>query len=158
MPDTALTSTRNSIALILMSALVALLMGGCTSVAKTEATLDLQLLQRWELQPGDTLSGYSVLGGLGDISIALNGQAVYAPFDGKTQWDTRQCIIFSTPDVPAYLFRLCGLKEPKLGAIAQGEPIGTAAILQFATLRKQADKWAMVEPSKTILQRTLTGQ
>ncbi len=130
---------------------------GCTSVTNTEQPLNVQLYQHWELQPGDTLGGYAVVGGLGDISIALDGKTVYAPFDGKTQWDTRKCVIFSTPDVPAYMFRLCGVNQPKVGAIARGDAIGTANILQFAALRQQTDKtWAIVEPSKTILQRTLS--
>lgn len=161
--DSALISTHNPTRILLVRLLTLLLfilgmgmVGGCTPATRPDPVLELQLLQRWQLQPGDTLGGYSILGGLGDISIALNGQSVYAPFDGKTQWDTRKCIIFSSPDVPAYLFRLCGLSQPRLGPIAQGEAIGTAAILQFATLRKQADnRWAMVEPSTDIVQRAL---
>lgn len=161
--DSALISTHNPTRILLVRLLTLLLfilgmgmVGGCTPATRPDPVLELQLLQRWQLQPGDTLGGYSILGGLGDISIALNGQSVYAPFDGKTQWDTRKCIIFSSPDVPAYLFRLCGLSQPRLGPISQGEAIGTAAILQFATLRKQADnRWAMVEPSTDIVQRAL---
>lgn len=165
--DSALTSTPNSTRISSRIPLVRLLtsflfilwmgiVGGCTPATRPDPALELQLLQRWQLQPGDTLGGYSILGGLGDISIALKGQSVYAPFDGKTQWDTRKCIIFSSPDVPAYLFRLCGLSQPHLGLIGQGEAIGTADILQFATLRKQADnRWAMVEPSRDIVQRAL---
>jgi hypothetical protein len=165
MQGTALTSNLNRAAVGLTGLVVMALLGGCTatlnsalsSALNPEPPLEIQLYQRWELQPGDTLSGYTVLGGLGDITLALNGKPIYAPFDGKTQWDARRCIIFSTPEVPAYLFRLCGLNQPKLGAIAQGDPLGTATILQFAALRKQANnQWAMVEPSKTILQRALT--
>ncbi len=165
MRDTVLISSPSRVVLGGIGLVLMALLGGCASTLNSalnsalnpEPPLELQLYQRWELQPGDTLSGYAVLGGLGDITLALNGQPIYAPFDGKTQWDTRRCIIFSTPEVPAYLFRLCGLNQPKLGAIAQGEPLGTATILEFAALRKQSNnQWAMVEPSKTILQRTLT--
>jgi hypothetical protein len=136
------------------------LLGGCTVIPQPEQPLALTLYQKWELQPGDRLGKHTILGGLGDISIAVNGDPVYAPFNGKAQRDTRHCVIFSTPDVPAYLFRLCGLDQPKLGPIAQGQPLGTATILQFATLRQQSQKqgeltWAIVEPSKAILQRTL---
>jgi len=126
------------------------------SAPPTEPPLDIRLYQQWELQPGDRISDYTVLGGLGDIAIALNGNPAYAPFNGRTQLDTRQCVIFSSPDVPAYLFRLCGLTNPKLGTLNQGEAIGRGDRLQFATLRKQPNgTWAMVEPAKAILERTL---
>jgi hypothetical protein len=134
-----------------------LLLSACRVPPPPAKPLALKLHQTWELQPGDQLHGYAVLGGLGDISIALRGQSVYAPFDGKTEQDTRQCLVFSSPEVPAYLFRLCGVQGQKLGAIARGESMGTADILQFAALRKQPNNtWAMVEPSKSILERTLT--
>ncbi len=129
---------------------------GCSAQKSDEPPIDVILYQKWELQPGDTIAHYKVTGGLGDISIDLNNSRVYAPFDGKAQVDKRGCVIFSTPDVPAYLFRLCGISSPKLGLLRQGEAIGSGDILQFAALRKQADgKWAIVEPTKNILERTL---
>jgi hypothetical protein len=147
MPDMHLACVTSALALV---GLVA-----CAPVPPS-TPLTLKLYQSWELQPGDQLQGYTVLGGLGDITIALQGKAVYAPFDGKVQAHTRECVIFSSPDVPAYLFRLCGVKQPKFGAIAQGSVIGTADTLQFAALRKQAENtWAIVEPSQSILQRIL---
>jgi hypothetical protein len=99
-----------------------------------------------------------VAGSLGDISIQLDGAKVYAPFDGLVQPNNvGECVIFSSPDVPAYLFRLCGMSRPRLGEIKQGRAIGSANYLQFAALRRQPDgKWAMVEPASDILQRTLT--
>jgi hypothetical protein len=134
----------------------ALFLGGCESKSANEPPIDLPLYQKWELQPGDTIANHKVTGGLGDISIELNNNRVYAPFDGKAQIDQRGCVIFSTPDVPAYLFRLCGINSPKLGLLRQGEAIGSGNILQFAALRKQPDgKWAIVEPAKNILERTL---
>lgn len=137
--------------------LTMLLLTGCNPASDPDPPLDIRLYQTWELQPGDTVSGFQVIGGLGDISIALNGNSVYAPFDGRAQRDTRNCVIFSSPDVPAYLFRLCGLSHPKLGSLSQGEVIGQGATLQFATLRKQPNgTWAIVEPSKRMLERTLT--
>lgn len=131
-------------------------LAGCPSQPEPTSTIDLQLYQVWELQPGDRLKGFEVTGGLGDTSIALNGKPAYAPFDGKTQIDKRQCLIFSSPNVPAYLFRLCGLANPRLGSVSQGEILGYAAVLQFATLRRQPNgTWAIVEPSKPILERTV---
>lgn len=129
---------------------------GCSRAPTNEPTLNIKLYQSWELQPGDSVGDRAVLGGLGDITIALDDKPVYAPFDGRTQFDKRKCLIFSSPDVPAYLFRLCGLNEPRLGAVNQGDAIGKGNLLQFAALRKQPNgTWAIVEPAKAILERTL---
>ncbi|MGI0489698.1 hypothetical protein ACN4EK_30130 [Pantanalinema rosaneae CENA516] len=136
--------------------LSSLFLSSCQLNSQSPAAISVQVYQQWELQPGDKIAGYRVVGGLGDISIALNGQSVYAPFYGQTQRDERQCVFFSSPDVPAYLFRFCGLDHPRLGNVSQGEPMGKATIVQFATLRKQPNgTWAIVEPSKRILERTL---
>jgi hypothetical protein len=130
---------------------------GCTAIATPQEKLNLQLYQQWQLQPGDQLGGYRVVGGLGDISIALNGNSVYAPFNGRAQQDQRNCLVFSSPDVPAYLFRICGIGNMSLGPHNQGEVLGDGAIAHFATLRKQPNgTWAIVEPSKPVLERLLT--
>jgi hypothetical protein len=129
---------------------------GC-SAPPPEAPIDLKLYQAWELQPGDSVGGRQVSGGLGDITIALEGNPAYAPFDGRAQIDHRRCLIFSSPDVPAYLFRLCGLDNPRLGRVNRGDVLGKGRSLEFATLRKQPNgTWAIVEPTKEILERTLT--
>ncbi|MBD2076111.1 hypothetical protein H6F86_19990 [Phormidium sp. FACHB-592] len=149
---------RSEIALLSISLLVAtlLLPLGCAKSPSDEALLKIKLYQNWELQPGDTISDRKVLGGLGDIAVALDGNPVYAPFDGRAQLDSNRCLIFSSPDVPAYLFRLCGLNKPRLGAVSQGDAIGSGRLLLFAALRKQPNgTWAIVEPAKGILERTL---
>jgi len=136
--------------------LILLLISGCQSQTSEPTLIDIQLFQKWELQPGDTIAGYKVMGGLGDISIALKGSSAYAPFDGEAQIDQRGCVFFSTAEIPAYKFRLCGLNSPRLGTLRQGDAIGSGDTLQFAALRKQPDgKWAIVEPAKSILERTL---
>jgi hypothetical protein len=133
------------------------LLSGCTSEPTTEAPLNVHLYQQWQMQPGDSIGGYTIVGGLGDISIALNNEPIYAPFTGRTQRDTRNCVIFSSPELPAYLFRFCGLSNPRFGNLSQGDRIGSGNFLQFATLRKQPNgTWAIVEPSKQILERTLS--
>ena len=138
------------------SLLLAFLPFGCAQTPNGDATLDIKLYQAWELQPGDTIGDRRVLGGLGDISIALDGNNVYAPFDGRTQMDKHHCLLFSSPDVPAYLFRLCGLNNTQTGEVSQGDAIGKGDLLQFAALRKQPNgTWAIVEPAKPILERTL---
>ncbi|BAU15238.1 hypothetical protein LEP3755_57950 [Leptolyngbya sp. NIES-3755] len=116
-----------------------------------------KLYQEWQLKPGDDIAGSRVVGGLGDISIDLNGKAVYAPSDGTAYADKRGCVYFSGAETPGYLFRLCGLEKPKLGALNEGDKIATGRLLQFATLLQQSDhSWALVEPDKSLLQRTLT--
>ncbi|MBE9179879.1 hypothetical protein IQ268_15010 [Oculatella sp. LEGE 06141] len=137
-------------------ALVLLTGTGCSISKPAEPTRTVQIQQSWELQPGNTVGGHRIVGGLGDISIELKGDNVYAPFAGRVQPNVEGCVIFSTPDVPAYLFRLCGLRQPRLGAVQQGEAIGSGDVLQFAALRKQPDgKWAMVEPARDFLEQTL---
>ncbi len=123
-----------------------------------EKVIDIQLFQQWQLQPGDVVAGRRLLGGLGDLSIDIKGKPIYAPFNGKVQPTTKVgCVVFSSPEVPAYSFRLCGLDHPKTGALQRGEEIGSGDVLQFAALRKQPNgKWAIVEPSQTILARTLS--
>lgn len=140
-----------------VTGMIALLLVGCSHTSKPELPVDLKLHQTWELQPGDRFDGRLVLGGLGDISIALDGSSVYAPFNGKIKPERRGCIVFSSSEVPAYLFRLCGLNRPRLGMVNQGDAIGRGRSLQFAALRKQPNgTWAIVEPAKAILRRTLT--
>lgn len=145
---------------LLKGAIVGIIMlglpAGCNRAPGDTSTLNIKLYQSWELQPGDTLGDRRILGGLGDISISLDGNNVYAPFDGRTQMDQHRCLIFSSPDVPAYLFRLCGLQDVHPGLVNQGDAIGRGDLLQFATLRKQPNgTWAIVEPAKAILERTL---
>jgi hypothetical protein len=148
---------RSRVSLVKMSLFATLLLPlGCAKSPSDEAPLTIKLYQRWELQPGDSIADRQVLGGLGDIAVALDGNRVYAPFDGRTQFDNHRCLIFSSPDVPAYLFRLCGLSQLRLGAVREGEAIGSGKLLLFAALRKQPNgTWAIVEPAKGILERTL---
>lgn len=158
MPDMPLISVIRPLSALLWwcGVLGAIGLASCQGQPEAASTIDLHLYQAWELQPGDRLKGFEITGGLGDTSIALNGKPAYAPFDGKTQMDKRQCLIFSSPTVPAYLFRLCGLVNPRLGPVSQGDVLGYASVLQFATLRRQPNgTWAIVEPSKPILERTV---
>jgi hypothetical protein len=99
-----------------------------------------------------------VQSGLGDITVDIQGNRVFMPFEGQVQpaEGNSLCVIVSSPDVPAYLFRLCGLGQVRLGNLAQGEAIGSGNTVAFATLRRQADgTWAMVEPAKELLSQFL---
>lgn len=119
----------------------------------------MTLHQQWDLQPGDRLGGYQVQSGLGDIAVDVQGNRVFMPFEGQVQPakdNIDLCVILSSPDVPAYLFRICGLRQVRLGDRAQGEPIGSGNIVAFATLRREADgTWAMVEPAKEMIAQFL---
>jgi hypothetical protein len=134
-----------------------LLIQGCTQPSpKVGFKVNLSKNQNWQLQPGDAIAGYSISGGLGDISIVLKGNSIYAPYDGETHLDQRGCLYFETPDIPAYLFRLCGLHSHTVGKVSAKQAIAKGEILQFAALRRQTDgTWAIVEPDKTLIQRTL---
>lgn len=128
----------------------------CTPQHPTDAPREVQLSQKWELQPGDVVGGHQVQGSLGDISIALRGDAVYAPYAGRVQPHKPECVIFSSEEVPNYLFRLCGISKAFFGSKRAGEIIGTGDIVQIALLNKQRNgRWAMVEPSKKIIQKML---
>jgi hypothetical protein len=142
-----------------MLAVMIFLNSACSAEHSTEPPRTIQIQQVWQLQPGDTIGGHRVAAGLGDISIDLNGDSAYAPFGGQVQPlqpDVNNCVVFSSPEIPAYLFRLCGLQNLMLGEVEQGDVIGSGAYLHFATLRKQTDgTWAMVEPAHDILERIL---
>ncbi len=136
---------------------------GCSAMppifpqSASEPVRTIQIQQSWQLKPGDTIGDYRIAAGLGDISIELKGGKVYAPFEGRVQPNIPDCVIFSSPEVPAYLFRMCGLNQPRLGAVKQGDAIGSGDYLHFATLRKLPEgTWTIVEPSRSILERLLT--
>jgi hypothetical protein len=115
--------------------------------------------QSWELQPGDTVAGHLITGGLGDISVKLNHPRLRAPFSGEVSLaaEGAQCIYFSTPDIPAYLFRYCGVRQPRLGRVDSGQMMGKGDQIHFTTLRRQPDgTWAVVEPSSQVLEKTLS--
>lgn len=135
---------------------IALVTTACTANPNSRAIREIQIQQNWEIKPGDRIASHQVIAGLGDISVKLNGDVVYAPFTGVVQLGSQNCVLFSSAEVPAYLFRLCGLDYPKIGDVQLGEAIGAGDYLHFATLRKQPDgTWTLVEPARDILERIL---
>ncbi len=135
---------------------IALCTTACSLNPSPEPMRQIQIQQNWAIKPGDRIADHFVVAGLGDISIRLGGDTAYAPFAGRVQPNSSECVLFSSPDVPAYLFRLCGLSKPNLGEVQAGEAIGSGDYLYFATLRKQPDgTWTIVEPAKDILERIL---
>ncbi|MEM8806858.1 MAG: hypothetical protein AAGF01_12595 [Cyanobacteria bacterium P01_G01_bin.38] len=128
------------------------LLSGCNRGQLPERKV--QIDQDWVLQAGSEVAGYAISSGLGDITLELGGDVVRMPFDGEVQPAEGGCVMVSSPEVPAYLFRLCGVHNPKLGARSQHQTIGHAQQLVFATLRKQpSGTWAMVEPSTSLIKQ-----
>jgi hypothetical protein len=116
------------------------------------------LKQSWEIESGDRVAGQLVTGSLGDISVRLQGARLRAPFAGQVELAAKgfHCIYFSPPEVPAYLFRYCGVRQPRLGTVQAGEVMGRGQQIHFATLRRQPDgAWAIVEPSDRVLEQSL---
>lgn len=133
-----------------------LLLSSC-GVRATPKSRSITLQQQWSLNPGDEIAGNSVAGSLGDISLYLENRKVKAPFDGDIELSgSDECVLYSTPEIPAYLFRLCGLEKVAYGSIRAGKTIGRGQYLSFATLRRQPDgTWIIVEPAKGILEKAL---
>ena len=134
-----------------------LLLSSCTAHS-APAPRVVTLQQQWTLNPGDEVAGKVVTGSLGDISLQLEGKKVYAPFEGEVeQSEADGCTLYSTPEIPAYLFRLCGLSKVNYGEIKAGKPIGKGNYLSFATLRRQPDgTWIIVEPASGVLEKALS--
>lgn len=134
-----------------------LLLSGCRQPQARPARV-VNLQQTWELEPGDEVGGRVVTGGLGDVTIQLAGSKFHAPFDGEIEpAEQASCAIYSTPEVPAYLFRLCGLTGTRFGSVRAGQSLGSGDYLNFATLRRQpSGTWIIVEPSTGILERALS--
>ena len=123
----------------------------------TPAPRTLNLHQSWALPIGADIAGYQVSSSLGDISLTLNGDVVRMPFDGTVEPTEMDCVLVSSDDVPAYLFRLCGLSRTQLGTRHQGQTIGRAQHLIFAMLRREPDgTWAVVEPSAQFIEQLLS--
>lgn len=130
-------------------------LAGCGAATPARRTLNLH--QSWSLPMGAEIAGYPVSSSLGDISLNLDGAAVRMPFNGTVEPTEMDCVLVSSDDVPAYLFRLCGLSRPKFGPRHQGQAIGRAKHLIFAMLRREPDgTWAMVEPSPQFIEHLIS--
>ena len=128
----------------------------CSATSLPESR-NITLQQQWTLNLGDKVAGNLVVGSLGDISLYLESQEIKAPFDGDLELsESDECTLYSTPEIPAYLFRLCGLNKVSYGSIKAGKTIGRGQYLSFATLRRQPDgTWIIVEPARTVLEKAL---
>lgn len=114
--------------------------------------------QTWEMSLGNSIEGFRIVAGLGDVTMFLRGARVRAPFNGEVQLsaDSPDCVFFASPEVPAYLFRFCGIGKPRVGDVKVGDSLGRAQYLHFATMRRQPEgTWTIVEPSTHVLERSL---
>ena len=137
-----------------LSLVLSLSLLGCSRATPAPRTLNLH--QSWPLSIGTQIAGYSISSGLGDISLDTGGDVIHMPFDGTVEPTDASCVIVSSADVPAYLFRLCGLSQIRLGPRQQDQPIGRAQHLVFAMLRREPNgTWAMVEPSPKFIEQLL---
>lgn len=134
----------------------ALFLSSCVAHS-TPTPRKISLQQQWTINPGDEIAGNPVSGSLGDISLHVSGKQVSAPFDGEVELsEIDSCALYSTPEIPAYLFRLCGLKKVNYGTVRAGKSIGKGDYLSFATLRRQPDgTWIIVEPARDVLEKAL---
>ncbi|NJN21226.1 MAG: hypothetical protein HC812_08605 [Leptolyngbya sp. RL_3_1] len=129
---------------------------GCGWRSPEVAPLTIQVYQDWQLSYGDEIGGYQVQGGLGDIALDLRGDRIHMPFNGEVfpaESPASGCVYVSSAEVPAYLFRICGLSRPRLGPLTAGQNLGRGQLLVFSTLRKQPDgTWALVEPAPDLIE------
>lgn len=139
--------------------LLPFLLGGCVARSQPQPKV-ITLEQHWALNPGDEIGNSVIAGSLGDVSLLLNGSPIIAPFNGELEpSEIDSCVFYSTPEIPAYLFRLCGLQNIRYGDIKAGKVIGKGQYLSFATLRRQpSGKWIIVEPAEDLLERALRAQ
>ena len=153
MPDLSHTWSKAS---VFLGLICVFLLQSCQESSFVEPrNLDIQ--QNWALKPGHYVARYQISGGLGDISIEVQSRPLFAPFSGLLQPHQTDCAVFSSPEVPAYLLRICGLQHPKWGPLQAGSRMGTGKTVHFAALRKQpTGQWAIVEPASDILERILS--
>lgn len=134
---------------------------------------EIELRNSWGIQAGNTIANHPIVSGLGDLSLAFDGK-VLAPLDGwidgkfvlvskgNLMPSTPDCVIFSSPQMPAYLSKLCGFKQRNLGRIERGMPIGqTNGLLHISVFsyRKNEDgipAWVYVSPSPQLIENLVS--
>lgn len=133
---------------------------------------EIAIRELWEIQAGEAIEGYRIVGGLGDISIEFKG-SVLAPTPGLVTGDfvlvseknliknPTDCVIFSSSQMPAYLLKLCGLGNRNLGKVQQGNSIGKTggylhlSLLNYHKTDTETGRWIYVSPSSKLLERLL---
>jgi hypothetical protein len=136
---------------------------------------EIEVQQTWGMPAGVQIGKYRIASGLGDISLEMEGTS-FAPIDGWNEGDfvlisqgnlqrnQDDCTIFSSPQMPAYLLKLCGLKHKNTGRIEQGKPLGkTDGYLHISLLSyRKADRgratWVYVSPSAQLLESLVVSR
>lgn len=134
---------------------------------------EIELRNTWGMPTGNTIAKHRVISGLGDLSLAFNGK-VLAPVDGWIEGkfvlvshgslmpNPPDCVIFYSPQMPAYLAKLCGFKQRNLGRVAQGMSMGqTNGYLHITVFayRKNEDGtpvWVYVSPSPQLVENLVS--
>ncbi|MGK7902442.1 MAG: hypothetical protein AB4352_13690 [Hormoscilla sp.] len=130
----------------------------------------IEIKKVWKIQAGEYIAGHRVIGGLGDISLEYEG-SVLAPVPGVVDSEfvlvtdsdliagTKDCVIFSSPQLPAYLLKICGLTERYIGPVDENSPIGKTdgslhlSLLSFRKDAKQTSNWIYVSPSSKLIEQ-----
>ncbi|MDI9639312.1 hypothetical protein QM565_26760 [Geitlerinema splendidum] len=133
----------------------------------------IDIKEIWENHSGQKIAGHPVVGGLGDISLEYRGNIV-APLGGEVEGNfvlatetslvknTSDCVLYSTPQQPGYLLKLCGLKERNSGEIKAGETIGKTdgllhlSLLTFRRSSSERPQWIYVSPSTQLIASVLS--
>ncbi|MGC9502305.1 hypothetical protein [Baaleninema sp.] len=117
---------------------------------------------------GDEIADRPVVAEFGELSLRATGR-VFAPVDGWANGQFRfvtggrlrsmpsDCTILSSPQIPNYLLKLCGLARRHLGYRRVGEPLGrTDGYLHVALLTYRSDeagdRWVYVPPAPSLVQ------
>ncbi len=117
----------------------------------------LQLYQNWTIKVGDQFGGVPVVGVLGQVTLKLGGKSAVAPFDGISSLSKSGCLRFDALDVPGYAFQFCGLDNPRVGLVNQGDALGSSNFLSMGVLRRQKNgTFAFIEPATTVLDRVVS--
>ncbi|MDY6936283.1 MAG: hypothetical protein SWY16_01345 [Cyanobacteriota bacterium] len=130
---------------------------------------EIELQNTWGVKAGESIDRYLVASGLGDISLAMKGK-VLAPLDGNIEHKfvlisdgslirgTSDCVIFSSPQMPAYLIKLCGLASRNFNRIESGKPIGETngylhiSLFSYRPNPENGATWVYVPPSPQLIQ------
>ncbi|MGB3559980.1 MAG: hypothetical protein WBA24_15695 [Geitlerinemataceae cyanobacterium] len=134
---------------------------------------EIELHQTWGIHAGNAIAQHPIVSGLGDISLSFDGKVV-APVDGWVEGEfvlvhdaslrqsSPDCVLFSSPQMPAYLSRLCGFKQRNLGLVEQGMPIGQTngylhiTLFSYRTNEEETPAWFYVSPSPQLIENLVS--
>ncbi len=136
---------------------------------------EIEVQQTWGVPAGAQIGKYRIASGLGDISLEMKGKS-FAPVDGwsenefvlisqgNLQRNKDDCTIFSSPQIPAYLLKLCGLKHKNRGRIEQGEVLGKTdgylhlSLLSYRKAESGRATWVYVSPATQLLESLVVSR